>query len=57
VTRKRPGIAGEDRIVAAPTLMKKLPLPLRRFIGDLSDKEQILVRLNLISEKPEANLS
>lgn len=54
---QHPDLAREDQIVAAPTLIKKLPLPLRRFIGDLSDKEHILVRLNLISDKPEANLS
>jgi circadian clock protein KaiB len=36
-----------DEIVAAPTLIKQLPLPLRTFIGDLSDTERILVGLQL----------
>jgi circadian clock protein KaiB len=42
--------ARDARIVAAPTLIKKLPPPLRRFIGDLADKEHILVKLNLIPD-------
>jgi circadian clock protein KaiB len=36
-----------DEIIAAPTLIKQLPLPLRTFIGDLSDTERILVGLQL----------
>ncbi len=39
-------IESED-IVAAPTLIKELPLPLRRFIGDLTDTEKILIGLEL----------
>ena len=39
--------ARREQIVAAPTLIKTLPLPLRRFIGDLSDTERILVGLEL----------
>jgi len=41
-----------DQIIAAPTLIKKLPAPLRRFIGDLSDREKILVGLDLRSRGP-----
>jgi circadian clock protein KaiB len=37
----------KEQILAIPTLIKKLPLPLRRFIGDLSHRESILVGLNL----------
>lgn len=44
---RHPTLAREEQIVATPTLVKKLPLPLRRFIGDLSDKERILVGLEL----------
>ncbi len=44
---KRPDLAKEENIIAAPTLVKRLPLPLRRLIGDLSDKERVLVGLNL----------
>ena len=44
---QQPIFAKEDQIVAAPTLIKELPPPLRRFIGDMSDKERILLGLNL----------
>jgi circadian clock protein KaiB len=44
---RHPTLARDEQIVATPTLVKKLPLPLRRFIGDLSDKERILVGLDL----------
>ncbi len=36
-----------EQIIAAPTLIKKLPLPLRRFVGDLSDRERVLLGLDL----------
>jgi len=44
---QQPILARDEQIIAAPTLIKKLPLPLRRFIGDMSDKERILVGLDL----------
>ncbi len=44
---KQPGLAKEENIIAAPTLVKKLPLPLRRLIGDLSDWERVLIGLDL----------
>ncbi|MDH2901620.1 MAG: circadian clock KaiB family protein [archaeon] len=44
---QKPGYARKDEIIAAPTLVKKLPLPLRKFIGDLSNRERILVGLDL----------
>jgi len=44
---QQPVLAREEQIIAAPTLIKKLPLPLRRLIGDMSDKERILVGLDL----------
>jgi circadian clock protein KaiB len=40
-------LAKDEQIIAAPTLIKKLPLPLRRLIGDMSDKERMLVGLDL----------
>jgi circadian clock protein KaiB len=40
-----------DQIIAAPTLIKKLPLPLRKIIGDLSDKERVLLGLELWEKK------
>ena len=48
---QRPELAKDQQILAAPTLIKELPLPLRRFIGDLSEKEKILVRLDLLPKK------
>lgn len=47
--RKRPQAARRAQIVAAPTLVKELPLPIRRFIGDLSDVDRILWALDLSS--------
>ena len=44
---QKPVLAKGEQIIAAPTLIKKLPLPLRRFIGDLSDSERILLGLEL----------
>jgi len=44
---KRPALADGEQIIAAPTLLKKLPLPLRRFIGDMSDMEKIIVGLDV----------
>lgn len=44
---KQPGLASGEQIIAAPTLIKKLPLPLRRIIGDMSATEKVLVGLDL----------
>jgi circadian clock protein KaiB len=44
---QQPVLAKGEQIIAAPTLIKKLPLPLRRFIGDMSDADKILVGLDL----------
>jgi len=38
-----------DLVLAAPTLIKSLPLPLRRVIGDMSRKEKVLIGLDLVS--------
>lgn len=46
---KNPALAAGEQIIAAPTLIKKLPLPLRRFIGDMSETERILLGLDLRS--------
>ncbi len=48
---KRPSLADGEQIIAAPTLLKKLPLPLRRFIGDMSNTEKIIVGLDLRSKR------
>lgn len=47
---QKPDLAREAQIVAAPTLIKLLPLPLRRIVGDLSDTERVLAGLDLKSE-------
>jgi circadian clock protein KaiB len=44
---QQPTLAKGEQIIAAPTLIKKLPLPLRKFIGDMADQERILVGLDL----------
>jgi circadian clock protein KaiB len=44
---QQPALAKDDQIIAVPTLIKKLPAPLRRFIGDLSDRNVLIVGLDL----------
>jgi circadian clock protein KaiB len=44
---KNPQLAEGDQILAVPTLVRRLPSPLRKFIGDLSDVERVLVGLDL----------
>ena len=44
---KKPYLAKEEQILAAPTLIKKLPLPFRRIIGDMSNEEKVLLGLDL----------
>jgi circadian clock protein KaiB len=44
---KRPDLARDENIIAAPTLVRQLPLPLRRLIGDLSDRQSVLAGLDL----------
>ena len=45
--RKNPQLARGDQIVAVPTLVRRLPLPLRTIIGDLSNSVRLLVGLDL----------
>jgi circadian clock protein KaiB len=44
---ERPQLAEEEKILATPTLIKSLPPPLRRIIGDLSDTEKVLLGLDI----------
>jgi circadian clock protein KaiB len=44
---EHPELAEQDKILATPTLIKQLPPPLRRVIGDLSDSEKVLLGLEL----------
>jgi len=48
---KKPQLASGDQIIAIPTLVRKLPAPIRKIIGDLSDTERVLVGLNLREQK------
>jgi len=52
---KNPDAAREEQIIAAPTLVKQLPQPLRRFIGDLSNTKRLLLELD-IHEEPNDQL-
>jgi circadian clock protein KaiB len=44
---QQPKLAKGEQIIAAPTLIKKLPLPLRKFIGSMASEEKILIGLDL----------
>ena len=44
---QHPKLAKDEQIIAAPTLVKRLPAPLRRFIGALSDRDRVLLGLDL----------
>ena len=44
----------QEQIVVTPTLVKKLPLPIRKIVGDLSDKQRVLVGLDLVRRGPPA---
>jgi circadian clock protein KaiB len=46
---QQPVLAVGEQIIAAPTLIKKLPLPMRRLIGDMSNREHVLLGLDLVS--------
>jgi len=48
---QQPKLAAGEQIIATPTLIKKLPLPLRKVIGDMSDTERFLVGIDLKSKK------
>jgi len=51
---ERPQLAEDERILVTPTLIRPLPLPPRRVIGDLSDRRKVLLELDLLSFiKPE----
>ncbi len=48
---QQPRLAKGEQIIAAPTLIKKLPIPLRKFIGNMANKEKILFGLDLRPKK------
>jgi circadian clock protein KaiB len=47
----RPDLAHHEQIIAVPTLIRRLPPPLRRMIGDLSDRERVLIGLELMPSR------
>jgi circadian clock protein KaiB len=51
---EHPQLAEDEKILATPTLIKRLPPPLRRVIGDLSDTEKVLLGLDVWPETPTA---
>ena len=52
---QHPELASPAQVVVTPTLVKKLPLPVRRLIGDLSNTERVLVGLDILPrEKPKS---
>jgi circadian clock protein KaiB len=51
---QNPQLAEDEKILATPTLIKQLPPPLRRVIGDLSDKEKVLLGLEVRPTPPSS---
>ncbi len=45
---RHPQLAEDDKIIAVPTLIKNLPNPIRRLVGDLSDREKVLLGLDIV---------
>lgn len=52
---QQPVLAKGEQIIAAPTLIKRLPLPLRKFIGDMTNSDRILLGLDLCPLKESKN--
>ncbi len=51
---KQPQLARRDEIVVIPTLVRQLPPPIRKIIGDLSNQQKVLVGLDVLPGEPEA---
>jgi circadian clock protein KaiB len=49
---ERPQLAEDEKILATPTVVKELPQPIRRIIGDLSDTDRVLLGLDLRPVRP-----
>jgi circadian clock protein KaiB len=45
--KEHPELAATEQIIAVPTLIRRLPAPMRILVGDLSDKEKVLIGLNI----------
>ena len=46
---QQPALASEGQIIAAPTLIKSMPLPLRRLVGDFTDQKRVILGLDLLT--------
>ena len=53
---EKPQLAEDEKIIATPTLIKDLPPPIKRIIGDLSDREKVLLGLDLLPSAGEKNI-
>ena len=51
---KRPQLARRDEIIVIPTLVRQLPPPIRKIIGDLSNEQKVLVGLDVMPGEPRA---
>jgi circadian clock protein KaiB len=51
---QQPVLTKGEQIIAAPTLIKKLPLPMRRIIGDMSNRDRVLLGLDLVHASDHA---
>ena len=54
---ENPRLAADDQILAVPTLVKKLPPPIRKIVGDLSDTDRLLVGLQLRPRRGAADVT
>jgi circadian clock protein KaiB len=54
---QRPLLARDEQIIAVPTLVRHLPPPLRKLVGDLSNSERVLVGLDLLSKSATVKIS
>src|SRR3954452_7670964 len=54
---KHPQLARGDQIVAVPTLVRRLPQPIKRIIGDLSNADRVLIGLDLRPRTPAARMT
>jgi circadian clock protein KaiB len=50
----RPDLAQKDTVFATPNLIKSIPAPIKRLIGDLSNKEKVLLGLDMVIQESEA---
>jgi circadian clock protein KaiB len=55
--QKHPQLAEDEKIIATPVLEKTLPAPIRRIIGDLSNKEKVLLGLDIVKVNNKENIN